>query len=215
MEATRQLTIEYTRLTDIRPDPDNPKDHDLGALSESLARFGFVAPMGVNEITGMLIWGHGRLSELKRLRASHDFPPEGVAVDEDGEWLVPVIRGIELSEKDGRAYLVTDNRIGELGGWHEAKLIETLVQVGGPVGRGLRGTGYDGDDLDRLIIEYGRPDNMDELAEAWGPPDPTEFWPILRLKLDPETYKRYEMLMAQAPGAEEWQKFKTLLDQCA
>lgn len=210
MEAQRQLTVDYLRLADIQPDPDNPKDHDLGALSESLARFGFVAPMGVNELTGKLLWGHGRLAELKRLRKAHDFPPDGIQLDSDGEWLVPVIRGVELSEQNGRAYLVTDNRLTELGGWREAQLIETLVKIGGPTGVGLRGTGYDGDDLDKLIIDYGQPD----IPEEWGEADPQEFWPVVRVRLDPETHKRYEMLMAQQPGSEDWQRFKALLDGC-
>lgn len=153
----RELRIQYTRLDKIKRDPQNPKEHDLGALSESFERFGFVAPIGVNETTGFLIFGHGRLDELERAKIAGDDPPEGIKVNKsDGMWRVPVIRGVSLSDDDGSAYIVADNRLVELGGWDDPKLAEMLMAVaGGDAEAGLKGVGFDGDDLDRLISEVG------------------------------------------------------------
>lgn len=213
MAETREISIEYTRLSEIQVDPDNAKDHDLGALSESLARFGFVAPMGVNENTGQLLWGHGRLAELQQLKASHDFPPDGISVADDGEWLAPVIRGIQLSEQDGKAYVIADNRLVELGGWNERQLIENLINIGGQDGAGLGGTGYDGQDLDSLIIMHGNPPNLDDLEQEWGDPEDKNFWPIIRLQVSPSTYRDYIELVSRFAGADEGEQFTQLLKE--
>lgn len=213
MAEQRQISIDYTRLSEIQMDPDNPKDHDLGALSESLARFGFVAPMGINENTGRLLWGHGRLVELRQLRtAAEGPPPDGILLDEDGEWLAPVIRGIQLSPEDGKAYLITDNRLVELGGWNERQLIDNLIAIAGST-LGLDGTGYDGDDLDALIIIHGGPPDLDQLEGEFGDPQESDFWPVIQLKVTPEDHKRFELLLEQMPGEEDWQRFRQLLNR--
>ena len=155
--AERELRIVYMRLDKIKRDPDNPKDHDLGALAESFKRFGFVAPVAINEATGMLLLGHGRLDELERAKIAGDDPPAGIKVTiKDGMWRAPVIRGITLSDTDGKAYLIADNRLVELGGWHDPELVKRLMEVGGSEpAEGLKGVGFDGDDLDALISLVG------------------------------------------------------------
>jgi len=176
----REIRIEYMRLDEIQRDEGNPKSHDLGALAESLERFGFVSPMGVNEKTGKLLWGHGRLDDLIAFMNEGRPVLEGLQVDDDGMWKAPVVRGVHLNSKDGTAYLISDNQQVLLGGWNEPKLVETLIRIAGESGSGLRGTGYDGDDVDTLIRLY-RPDlidmpedpgpqinRADELQEKWG-----------------------------------------------
>jgi len=152
----RSLNIDYVPLHELKRDPSNPKDHDLQALAESLERFGFVAPMGVNEATGMLLWGHGRLDQLQAWAAAGRPVPPGVRQAEDGTWLVPVVRGVHLPERDGQAYIIADNRLVELGGWNEPALVKTLIALAGDeAAEGLRGTGFDPDDLDRLVAIVG------------------------------------------------------------
>ncbi len=205
----RELRIDYVRLDEIKPDPDNPKDHDLGALAQSLERFGFVAPMGINEVTGYLLWGHGRWEELVSLRRLGSAVPDGIKVADDGMWLAPVVRGIHLPEPEGTAYVITDNRQVELGGWNEQQLIKTLIRVNRD--SGLEGTGYDGDDLDALIVVHGNPPDLDELEDKWGDPDDEEFWPLIRLKVAPDTYEHYVQLIAGYPGKSEGEQFGELL----
>jgi len=176
----REVRIEYMRLDEIQRDLSNPKDHALSALAESLERFGFVSPMGINEKTGKLLWGHGRLDDLIAVMDEGKPALEGIQVDDDGMWKAPVVRGVHLNSKDGTAYLISDNAQVIIGGWNEPKLVETLIRIAGEDGFGLRGTGYDGDDVDALIRLY-RPDLLNlpedpgpqidraaELQEKWG-----------------------------------------------
>lgn len=152
-----ELWIEYLRLDTIHRDPTNPKDHDLGALAESLKRFGFIAPMGMNEETGLLLFGHGRLDELEDLRLRGEPVPENIQADpSDGMWKAPVIHGIHMTEAEGRAYVIADNRLVELGGWNEPLLAQRLVEITATSPAfALRGVGFDADDLDNLVRTVG------------------------------------------------------------
>jgi len=160
-----ELRIEYQPLDGIARASRNPKDHDLGAIGESIKRRGYVAPVLVNEATGRLVAGHGRLDALLQLRAAGLEPPARIKVDAAGNWLVPVIRGIAFkSDADAAAYLVADNRLVELGGWRDDELAGLLKDLND--GPGLEGTGYDKDDLDALLRTLATPSpTADDVGE--------------------------------------------------
>ena len=62
---------------------------------------------------------------------------------------MPRARGVEFSSSvEAERYLVADNRHTELGGWNTNILRETLISF--LKDEGLRGTGYDEDDLDAM-----------------------------------------------------------------
>jgi len=144
------VRIEYMPLSELRKWPRNPKDHDLGALHQSLARFGFVNPLIIDERTGQLVAGHGRLDALIQMKASGQNPPERIKLAEDGEWLVPVVRGISFnSDTEAEAYALADNRLAELGGWIEDKLAGVLKDIWEV--ESLEGTGFSDEDLDEIF----------------------------------------------------------------
>lgn len=158
--ATGNLRIERVALRDLRRWPSNPKRHELLTIERSIGRFGFVTPPMIDERTGRLVAGHGRVEALEAMRASGAAPPARVTVRKrDGEWMVPVLRGVEFdSEDDARAYLLADNRLTELGGWDDAALAAFVREAAGragDVGEFLAGTG----------MEYGNR----ALVEALGP----------------------------------------------
>jgi hypothetical protein len=122
-----ELRIEYVSLAELVHWPRNPKDHDLGALSQSFARFGYVNPILIDEGSGRMVAGHGRVDLLWHLRNQGQSAPERVRVGADGEWAVPVIRGIRFrNESEAEAYLVADNQLVVLGGWHDNDLYDML-----------------------------------------------------------------------------------------
>lgn len=140
--------IEYAKLSELAPDPKNPKTHDVGAIYKSIGRFGYVEPVVVDERTGRLVAGHGRVQTLRQAKQAGDKPPDGVR-EQSGEWLVPVLRGWKSrSEKDASAYILASNKTSELGGWDEALLTDVMKSIGD-----LDGTGFDGDDLDDLLAK--------------------------------------------------------------
>lgn len=165
----RGVRIEYEPLHEIKGDELNPKEHDLGAIIESIKRHGYVAPLIANETTGTLVAGHGRALALAAMRRAGDAAPLGI-VERGDEWLVPVVRGVAFpSDDEARAYLVADNRTTSLGGWNEGALADLLSTLSRQTAAGLTGTGYDGDDLDamlhRLARDGGAPADEDEAPE--------------------------------------------------
>lgn len=146
--AARELRIEYVALSKLRRYPQNAKKHDLRLIHESVERFGLVAPPIVNEETGELLVGHGRLDALEQKRRLGAEPPAGVKVNGQ-DWLVPVVRGVSLARGEHGAYSVADNRLTEAGGWDATRLPALLAQIAETTA-GLRGVGYTPEDVARL-----------------------------------------------------------------
>ncbi len=133
-----QISIQYMPLSELRVADRNPKMHSGMVLDESIERFGYVQPITLNEATGKLVAGHGRLESLSRRKAAGAPPPERVELREDGEWLIPVVRGISFAdEREAQAYLLADNRISEIGGWNYVDLDSTLKEIGNLTGSGF------------------------------------------------------------------------------
>ena len=206
------LRIEYTALADLKRHPRNPKDHDLGAISRSVNRFGFTAPVIVDERTGYLAAGHGRIDTLAQLKAQGGEPPANIQTNKAGEWLVPVIRGVAFnSDAEIEAYLVADNRLTELGGWNEPELAALLQDLAAQDTALLEATGYDGDDLQQLLDEL-TPPTLDELAIRYGESDGSEFDPVIRVQVPPDVFERYQTVLATCDGETEADKFAAMLE---
>jgi len=161
------IRVEYLPLSQIQTWDRNPKDHDIGAIYQSMARFGYVSPVLINEASDRLVAGHGRLETLAQIKAQGASPPEGITVGDDGDWLVPVIRGVRFSDQaEAEAYGIADNRLVILGGWDDAKLAEVLGELATGADLGLEGTGYDTDDLDDLLSRLGSDYEDPDVDEA-------------------------------------------------
>lgn len=144
-----ELWIEYVPLTTLQRWPRNPKEHDLGLLHGSFGRHGFVEPIIVDENSGRIVAGHGRLDTLQQLKASGKEPPRKVKA-KDGEWLVPIVRGNRWENpEDAESYLITSNRSVELGGWNVPVQIQVLSDLAAK--NLLEATGYDKNDVDFMI----------------------------------------------------------------
>lgn len=113
-----RLRLEYVALSELRRWPRNPKKHADDGIAASIKSFGFNDPFLVDETSGRIVEGHGRLDALEKKKLAGEKPPERIDVRADGEWLVPLLRGVAFeSEEKARAYLIAHNRLTELGGW--------------------------------------------------------------------------------------------------
>ena len=169
--------IEYVALDDLQPAEQNPKNHADTEIDASLDRFGYTEPVLLDERTGRLVAGHGRIDRLKARRAAGDPPPDGVIVAKGGVWKLPVVRGWASRDDDeAAAYLVASNRLVEAGGWDTAGLVDLLDTVAASPG-GLDGIGYTPDDLDVLLASLAdhepAPDDEDDEASPVDPPQIT------------------------------------------
>lgn len=160
----QERRIEWVPLGEVQSAPTNPKEHDIGEICMSIGRRGFVELPAIDERTGRLVAGHGRIEALIKMQADKAPLPGGLKAD-GGKWLVPVVRGwASKNDADAAAYLVASNRLVELGGWNEAELADLLASVAAD--GDLIGTGYDGESLDELLksIGVGAETEMPDLA---------------------------------------------------
>lgn len=161
--------MRMTPLAALQDHPHNPKAHALDTIGDSVHRFGYVEPIVVDERTGYTISGHGRTAALRAAEESGAQPPEGVEVDEDGVWLVPVVTGwSSANDAEARAALIALNRTGELGGWDDNTLLDLLDDLS-QFDDGLVGVGFDTSDLDDLMArlqETPAPDTSGNTRET-------------------------------------------------
>lgn len=144
------MRIEYIALGALRRWPRNPKEHAHDQLEKSFGRFGFNQPLLVDERVNQLVAGHGRLETLQRLKAAGAEPPARVTVGEDGDWMVPVIRGVAFQDDhEAEAFLLADNRLSEVGGWDEAALSAMLQDL--KAVDGLDGIGFSDTEIGHLL----------------------------------------------------------------
>jgi hypothetical protein len=156
---TADRYVDYLSLDEIKLAPRNYKGHDKDLLDGSLKNFGVVELPTLDERTGRLVAGHGRLKRLQALRDSGSPPPErgGVRVNDDGVWTMGVLRGwSSTSDADAEAYLIASNTLGERGGVADEHLLALML---GDLDEEqmLALTGYNQMDLDDLRAALEEP----------------------------------------------------------
>jgi hypothetical protein len=177
-EPTPGRWLEAMRIDALVPALHNPKKHDIDSLRASVARFGFTSPPEMDERTGRLVVGHGRVQLLQLDMAAKLPVPEGIEVDEDGTWKVYVLRGwSSANDTEAQAYLIANNRQAELGGLEQKELapllLEELTEV--PDGDGLAAIGFTVDDTVDILKSLlppsnrsrGGQDQSDELSDSY------------------------------------------------
>ena len=202
------IQVEYIPLTDIVEADINPKDHDIGQIYQSIKRFGFTQPIMMNEKTGKLLAGHGRLQTLQTMKDAGEKLPNRIK-EKDGDWLVPVLKGISFEDDmEAQAYLIADNRLTELGGWNTGDLVESLQEMI-ENGLDLDGIGYDFDDLENLVLDIDR-DTFE--VEAIPEADDEETSVKIqvgryRFKIEPEQFYEWEERIAAEIGSRDSEDF--------
>ena len=110
-----ELKIEYLPISQIRPDPNNPRLHGkrhVRQLAKSIEAFGFNAPILIDH-EGQIVAGHGRHAAAVLL----------------GLLTVPTIGVGHLSPQQRRAYMVADNRLGDLSKWDGKALAGIMLEL--------------------------------------------------------------------------------------
>jgi hypothetical protein len=135
MTESRDLYIEYVPLQELRKLERNPKLHSPD-IEKSYERYGYVDPVIIDEGSGKLVAGHGRVERLETMQEEGKSPPDRIKMDSTGAWLVPVIRGVAFkSEEQAEEFGVTSNALVIEGGFDEAELEYLISEVGiDPIG---------------------------------------------------------------------------------
>jgi len=107
------LQVNYLRLDalEVMKWEQNPKLHVDNLLDESIEKFGFNDPIGVDYEHSIIVEGHGRIERLRNRKSAGKPAPKNIVIDgADGEWIVPTV---ELSFADKNAaylYAIAHNR---------------------------------------------------------------------------------------------------------
>jgi hypothetical protein len=134
------------RPGDLKPWPGNPRSHDdqqLAKLKTSIQKFGFTAPVLVDE-AGVILSGHGRVQAAKALELP-TIPTR-------------VIAG--LSEAKKRAYVIADNKLAQLAGW-DATLLKDELELLIAENFDIETTGFSTAEIDILFDGAEEPSGSD------------------------------------------------------
>lgn len=139
-----QARLELMSLGKVKAAERNPKTHDLPGITASIRRFGFRDFPTINEKTGRLVEGHGRIKALKLLKregpkdGDASWPPANV-VEKGKSWLVPVVRGMSWdTDEEAAAYLAAHNQLTMATGWDEKELAALLGEINDFTGLGFQ-----------------------------------------------------------------------------
>ncbi len=150
------LTVTYRPRTEIKPHPQNPNTHSpkqIELIARSIRDFGWTNPIIIDEEDNALA-GHGRLLAAAK-----------IGID-----MVPTICLAHLSAAQRRAYVILDNRLSEVGGTWDKKLLaleHDAIRLLDPE-FDLTTTGFELDDIEIMF------DSLNEVSEDHAPePDRT------------------------------------------
>lgn len=151
--ADGEQYIEYMRLDDLVPAERNTRTHDLEAIGGAVDELGFTSEFKLDEASGRLIRGHGRLATLRRRRDKGGEPPEWIR-DGGDDWLVPVVRGWSSRNRlHADAVREADNTIAQTGGFDAQAELDVLSDLAADAPNLLRAVNRSSEDLDRLLEE--------------------------------------------------------------
>jgi DNA modification methylase len=139
-EERIQMKIDYMRVCELRPYPNNARTHSkkqVRQIANSIAKFGFCNPVLIDD-DKQIIAGHGRVEAAKLL---------GIAA-------VPTCRLSHLSEADKRAYILADNKLAEKAGW-DKQLLAIELQCLIDLDVEIELTGFEMPEID-IILEDAR-----------------------------------------------------------
>jgi len=116
--------------------PKNAKKHDFDFLGEAFEENGMAEFPTLDEGTGKVVAGNGRVEKLYAMKAAGEAAPERIVV-RGKKWFVPTVRGMTL-RKPGK-HVFASNKGVELGGWDPTLTKEAIKEFEGD----LKGTGFD------------------------------------------------------------------------
>ncbi len=133
MPRTINQGFEDVPLSLLKQHPRNANEGDFGAIQQSIETNGFYGAIVANKRTGHILAGNHRYQVAKQ----------------SGFDTLPVV-WVDVDDEEEIRILIADNRTTRLGNDNESKLAALLSELAA-TDTGLSGTGFDGEDLDRMI----------------------------------------------------------------
>ena len=150
-EQTQDITSQIGGIvdrspSDLKPWPNNPRTHSdkqLLKLKASIRKFGFTAPVLVDEHATILS-GHGRVEAAKELSLA----------------TIPTRVLSGLTEAKKRAYAIADNKLSELSGWNQ-DLLKSEMDILIRDDFDIETTGFSTAEIDIMFDRPAEPEGND------------------------------------------------------
>ncbi len=136
------MEITQERPATLKPHPDNPRSGDVGAIVDSIKKNGWHGVVVCQKSTRRILVGN------HRVRAALILDLKEIPV----QWA-------DVDDQRARAILLADNRASDLGGYDDEILARVVYESA--VDGLLDSTGYDLEDMDRLVRQAMEPAPMD------------------------------------------------------
>lgn len=121
--------VEMVLVDALQMYPQNAREGDVGAISESLRVNGQYRPIVVNKRDNTILVGNHTWMAAKMLG-----------------WKEVAVAWVDVDDDAAKKIVLADNRTAELGQYDERALLDLITSLASVVG-----TGFDGDDIDQLI----------------------------------------------------------------
>lgn len=121
-------------IDSLHPHPENPREGDVGAISESIRHNGFYGECIAQASTRAIAIGNHRWLAARALGMSQ----------------VPALLP-DIDDDTALRWMLADNRASDLASYNEAQLADTLTRLQQDSDRALTGTLFSASDLDDLL----------------------------------------------------------------
>lgn len=111
------LVTKYVPLRTAVLWEKNPKEHDFGAIIQSIEENGFVDPPKFDAMLEALVYGNGRAQGCMMMFDEGKPRPRGVLEDAEGEWYIPIHFGVDAnSKRAAERFAIDHNNLTLIGG---------------------------------------------------------------------------------------------------
>lgn len=136
----KPTTPKHVPIDRVSRYPGNARTHDLDLIQESLATTGQYKPLLVQQSTGHIIAGNGTHEAAIRLG-----------------WPKIWVSYLDVDDTAARRIVLVDNRAGDKASYDQRALVALLQNMD----QELHGTGFDEDELERLVAQLEVPDVLE------------------------------------------------------
>lgn len=172
--SLKPMRAEVLPLSQVKQLPRNAKAHDVDAIQESMEEFGFMQRIVINDRTGHLLSGHGRIDTLNKLHTEGHEPPVGIEDGTNG-WLVPV-DFVDVPEEREEAAAMALNKVQEIGGWEDETYRDVVKAL--TESNQLAGTGISAEEVAKALeTPHLKEHEIDQ-------PPPTMVWALIGVPME-------------------------------
>jgi ParB-like chromosome segregation protein Spo0J len=184
------LAVTRVLMETLRPHPENPREGNVEAIAESLSVNGQYRPLVVQAGSGVIVAGNHTWKAARSL---------------GWEWIDVVL--LDIDDHQARRILLADNRLADLAHYDNASLLAVLQGLG----TDLDGTGYSAVSVEDLAKLLAPPPSVADLVRDTEEPDPSDFYPVVKVALPPPDFDRWRQWRA-GYGDDDTTAFCALLD---